>query len=382
MNDNHRKLILSNIDSLVQSTHYSIMSRECLAKQIITAVMAGNIENEGTTDNKKNDLLFRKITHRGPKAFNKLLDILKEQDFTEAHKLLANSSIPSATFRDNDVVMDADESTTYLSIQETRSLVERQISRSPTSYSKNNSFDYGTVAINTTINNDGDVVDNTQCIKSFDSELDGQSNGKPARLQLAEYDGNATFRISKLAEVRKAKEFATHPKLQVYNMKSTRRGVFFFVNIINFRDNKKRQGAEEDRENLVALFQEMRYKIFYYQDLTGWQFEQLLHDLTQSDHVKNVDSFVMCVQTHGDLSSGLTRMEFSDGSILNVENCIKKFSNIDCEALANKPKVFFFPFCRGVKSDTEQRIKRFLTSYPRDVQTDGNPGLPSFSDIL
>lgn len=73
-------------------------------------------------------------------------------------------------------------------------------------------------------------------------------------------------------------------------------------------------------------------------------------------------------------------MEFSDGAVHGVENIIKLFSNIDCEALANKPKVFFFPFCRGPNSDTERRVSRF--NKPREIETDGNPGLPSFSDIL
>lgn len=392
MNDNHRNLILSNLNTLVLSTEYAIMARECLARDIITINMHTNIEKDAKTDNQRNKLLFKKITHRGPEAFNKLVQILREQQYEAAIKILEDSPNPSATFSNDDVVMQKDpgSSSSYLSISDTRHMMERQVSQASNHSnhsSRNSSFD------------NNDVVDNSEQQqmnkleeKLAQTDLDGKLYSKPAKLKLLEYDKVANFRIANLTEVRKATHFATHPKLGVYSMKSARRGVFFFVNIINFRTNKKRRGADEDRENLVALFQDMKYKVFYYEDLTGHQFDQLLHNLIDSDHLKNVDSFVMCVQTHGDLFGTGTMMEFSDGTISSVEHCIKQFSNIDCEALANKPKIFFFPFCRGARSDTERRMKQYVKAgetpspvdeFPNNIETDGaTPGLSTFSDIL
>lgn len=57
-------------------------------------------------------------------------------------------------------------------------------------------------------------------------------------------------------------------KVSTYRMISRSRGVLFLVNIVHFdQQNKKRNGADADRDNLIALFREMGFKIFYYENL-------------------------------------------------------------------------------------------------------------------
>lgn len=57
-------------------------------------------------------------------------------------------------------------------------------------------------------------------------------------------------------------------KVTTYRMMSLNRGVLFLVNIIHFDESrKKRNGADADRDNLIALFQGMGFKIFYYENL-------------------------------------------------------------------------------------------------------------------
>jgi hypothetical protein len=74
-------------------------------------------------------------------------------------------------------------------------------------------------------------------------------------------------------EVKKSKIFGSHPKMPVYSMCSQHRGVFFLVNIIEYDGDHdgslRRNGAEQDRDNLIALFRGLEgYTIFYYEDLT------------------------------------------------------------------------------------------------------------------
>lgn len=60
-------------------------------------------------------------------------------------------------------------------------------------------------------------------------------------------------------------------KVSPYNMTSKNRGVLFLVNNIHFKYKKNapvRNGAETDRDNLIDLFRQMGFKIFYYEDLT------------------------------------------------------------------------------------------------------------------
>lgn len=360
MNDNHRKLIKHNIPKLVEMTSYDTMIRACLNKRVITDVMAGIIENDGKTDDQKNELLYEKLIHRGPNAFHKILEIFKENSYTEAIKLLSASTIPSATFSNENVVVDEN----FLSISGSTT---SNNSHSPPIISdiRNNNLFHPSLT--------GDQADAAPAART-----DGLTQSKSKKVKLEPYAQatSCTFQFDRDLQVKRAVTYGSHPKLQVYNMKSRKRGVFFFVNIINFKSKgEPRNGADKDRENLVTLFREMGYTVFYYEDLTCNEFFDLLNELRVSPYLKNIDSFVLCIQTHGNLIHNRTVMEFTDGIIAPVEDVIHLFSNTNCKYLVNKPKVFFFPFCRGDISDMEKKVRTV-------IETDGYSGVPSFSDIL
>lgn len=359
MNDNHRKLLKYNIPKLVDITNYEAMITSCLNKRIITDVMAGIIENDGKNEHQKKKLLFEKLVHRGPTAFQKLLDVLKDNNYTEAIKLLSSSTIPSATFSNECVVIDDN----YLSISGTTGTMN---SHSPPIVADIRSN-------NLEPNLSGDQADATP------AKTDGSKQSRQKSSKLEPYTESTSYSFEfKLLElqVKRAVSYGSHPKLPVYNMKTKKRGVFFFVNIINFkRKEEPRNGADKDRENLVTLFREMGFTVFYYEDLTCNEFFDLINELKTSEHVENIDSFFFCIQTHGELLQNRTMMEFTDGAIAAVEDVINIFSNTSCKSLVNKPKVFFFPFCRGGISDTEKKIGKI-------IETDGIAGVPSFSDIL
>jgi Caspase domain len=261
-----------------------------------------------------------------------------------------------------DVVVD---DTNSLSISTTKNLI-RLNSHSPNN-SNNNS---PAISDPPTINNNGleDEADANL------TRRDGPLFSKPNTIKLSPYMKTTSF-LNRNWEVKRAAHYGTNSKLQVYNMKSPKRGVFLFVNIINFKSQKTRAGAESDRENLITLFRELGYTVYYYEDLKKNEFFDLLEKMRSSDVLKGVDSFVMCIQTHGDLIYGLTYMEFADGQTDTTERVIEMFSNKNCPNLILKPKVFFFPFCRGKLSDYETKFSQ--------IQTDGAwNSVPTFSDIL
>lgn len=361
MNENHRKLILANIDQLANETDYGVILRACLEQKIITDVMADIIETDGSDDLNKNHLLFQKLTHRGPTAFMKILDILKNNQYTNAHKLLSASTIPSATFYNEDVVIDNENN---LSISRT-TRINRTNSYSPPS------------PVNINNNNGNDQADHQKTTSTEGLIL---SSLKSKKNKLSPYNEKTTFQFDMNLEVKKAAEFGTHQKLQVYSMKSKKRGLFLFINIVRFKNaDKTRGGAEKDRDNLITLFREMNFTVFYYEDLTRPEFFELMLSLKSSEYLKQVDSFICCIQTHGDLDNNRTIMEFSDGLTVGVEMVIETFSNTSCLSLVGKPKVFFFPFCRGSISDKEKKVASIIET---DGFQNGEKLVPTFSDIL
>lgn len=356
MNDNHRKLIKNNVESLIYLVDYDTMIKECLNRKVLTQIMVDIIEQDGKDEMEKKRLLLNKLIHRGPDAFRALLDICKRNNYDEALLLLSGSTNPAATPLLNGAVVVDD--TNALSISTTIRL-NRSISQ--TSPSNGNRSD-----------------ETDDAIALTDGSLFSKPKVKPQApkpLKLAPYTKKTSFQFDVNLEVKRAANYGQHHKLQVYNMKNKRRGVFLFVNIIKFKNHKDRDGADMDRENLVTLFSEMNYTIFYYEDLTRQDCYQLIENLIRSDYLKQIDSFICCFQTHGDLYQNQTVMEFSDGLTISTEYIIDKFSNVSCQTLINKPKVFFFPFCRGKISDTEKKL--FAV-----IETDGSTLVPSFSDIL
>lgn len=363
MEENHRRLIDHHMSTLIESTDYEVIRQELLAKDVLTQIMVDNIESDtkGQDEQVKLKSIYTKLKHRGPKAFQKLLEILKENSYERAYNLLSSSTVPAQSYTNVTPVVTEDNR--FVSISNTRS-TNLQRTMSNTLPSSNGHLD---------------VRNNNEEARP---QTDGSILSKKI-IKLEPYTTKTSFNIENL-EVKKAEDFGKHTLLPVYKMRSRRRGVFFFVNIIKFQDSKTdRRGAERDHDNLVTLFREMGFTIFYYENLTREQLLRLLRELVVSEYLQRIDSFVLCIQTHGDLLHGHTIMEFSDGSREYTDVIVSMFSNTDCPALVEKPKVFFFPFCRGKISDKLKNV--YLKDLPM-TETDGIAQrqflVPTFSDIL
>ncbi|CAO1410537.1 unnamed protein product [Diamesa serratosioi] len=341
MNNNERKLILSNVIDLVRTTHYKTLMKCCLEKQVLFEVMCEIIEQDGSDEHDKHTKLLEKITHRGPTAFKSLLEICKEENFCEAYKILTSNELPITSYKNS-----------FVSISESKSKLRSNNNEQPTPLRSET---------------EPEVLGCCLPRKSSDG------------LKLMPYTKVTNFHINGL-EVKRAPQFGTHPKISVYNMKSKCRGIFFLVNIIRFTNQKDRSGANADHDNLVTLFRELGYTIYYYEDLTKEKCFNLLNELIHTKEMKEVNSFVLCILTHGDSIEGRTVMEFTDGSIAFTEDIIHLFSNTNCESLVHKPKVFFFPFCRGKISDKEKQLGKAVETDGKNSQYINN--VPTSSDIL
>lgn len=194
-------------------------------------------------------MLFEKITHRGPKAFQGLVEICKS-NFVEAANLLQRKSsrlIPNAA-SDNS---DDDDGKTISIRGKKREGEEKKDKRK-----------------NRDKQNDAQLCDarppvNVDITDKSVSRADADRNVK---LELFTREVQPT----KLAvKVTKSKKYHSHKTLATYDMKSRHRGVFFLVNIINFHKKEPRNGASVDRDNLITLFRGMEFNIFYNEDITS-----------------------------------------------------------------------------------------------------------------
>ena len=189
--------------------------------------MVDNIETDTKEKEEQIKLIYRKLPHRGPLAFHKLLEILKDCHFDRAFNLLSQSTVQAKSYSNIPVVT---EDNRYLSISNTANLYRQNSTPSPRLDARNN---------------------NTP---SSPTQVDGSLQSKAKIIKLEPYTTKTSFNIENL-EVKKAEDFGKHPLLPIYSMRSKRRGVFFFANIIEFQDAKtNRRGAERDHDNMCSLF--------------------------------------------------------------------------------------------------------------------------------
>lgn len=88
--------------------------------------------------------------------------------------------------------------------------------------------------------------------------------------------------------------------------------------------------------------------------------------------------------THGERDFASFNVEFSDLQKMDVEEILSKFSNSNCDRMIGKPKIFIFPFCRGVISDPGILGRRKIESDHVGAAQSQNRAafnLPTYSDM-
>lgn len=222
-----------------------------------------------TPDRKmRHKYLLQKITHRGPKAFSTFSSILMNK-FPDAYDYFSHLE---TVYVEDDISLAR----------------SRTVGRS---HSVNNNNNTNTNGVNNSVenprdrsppktNNGNDVtlrpIEREQSPPTPLGAIGSTANGSTA-------NGSNTDDVFGLKEftlplksrhnyaVQKSTKFhglESGSKVSTYRMRSTNRGVLFLVNIVHFdQQGKKRNGADADRDNLIALFREMGFKIFYHENL-------------------------------------------------------------------------------------------------------------------
>ncbi|XP_017040489.1 caspase Dronc [Drosophila ficusphila] len=315
----HREHIRKNLDLLVKSTNYGQVAAECVRLGLLSITMLRNVEDlNGERFNMDEEdvrlemhrALFLKITKRGPTAYNLLITALKNVNCLDAAKLLESVEEPSSR-------------PPFISLN------ERKTSRKS-----------------------ADIVDT----RSPDTCEGACVSKRPINEPLGPITPFEEPIEGELREVKKSDKIHTDDVVGTYKMQSRHnRGVLLMVNIIDFRDPKrKRNGAEVDSNSLIHLFREMGFTIFAYGNMDQQQFFKILDQVTSSTYVQNTECFVMVLMTHGNRVEEIDKVEFSDGSVVDMHRIKSHFQAHISPYLVHKPKVLIFPFCRGEHPDMGQ----------------------------
>ncbi|XP_077550771.1 caspase-3-like [Haemaphysalis longicornis] len=171
---------------------------------------------------------------------------------------------------------------------------------------------------------------------------------------------------------------------EVYKMSRNPRGTCVIINNSNFgKDFPVRWGSEVDVDRAKRLFSCFHFDVKVAEDLSAVDMKRLLRQTAQDESQHKSDCLVVVMMSHG--SDGW--ILGVDGQMIHVLNDVcEEFSNVNCQALQGKPKLFFIQACQGRMTDTGHPILmdkpdtaysiRIAPHYASEDRT------PSWSDIF
>lgn len=317
MENKHREAIMSRIDTLIHCTNYEALCNECIQHNMLSRDMVLRIESLESDAETRHKKLFEKITKRGPKAFDILLKICRQQ-FPPAYTELQRGFMPPLRRSEsNDAKMNSTLNPNRVRPVSPNEVAELVATRCPEE------------AANKENNNTGADGSNY--------ELRVHATIKPPFV-VKQSTGPPTMQ----------------PWVTAYPMASRNRGVAFIINMVSFINDTlpERKGSKKDGTNLISLFQQLGFKVFYNENVTMANYTELLAKLKSSNHLP-CDCFVFYILSHGKRNEDKDgdNIFLYDASLLRVQDILVEFSSQKCAKLVGIPKLFFFSVCRGEKSD-------------------------------
>ena len=132
-----------------------------------------------------------------------------------------------------------------------------------------------------------------------------------------------------------------------YLMRSLPRGYCLIIDNWKFEDGNERIGSQKDAKDLKEMFLNHKFEVSTYENLKGNEIIELMKEASGKDHSK-FNCFAVIVMTHG--NAGV--LYGTDHKAVSIDTeIIEPFHGEKCRTLVDKPKLFIFQACRGVRED-------------------------------
>ncbi|KAK2847304.1 hypothetical protein Q5P01_010303 [Channa striata] len=128
------------------------------------------------------------------------------------------------------------------------------------------------------------------------------------------------------------------------------RVALLITNIKFTNEELNRSGAEKDEVNTEKLLTALGYEVVKHTNLTAEDIDKALVDFSKHPKLKETDSVVVVIMSHGKLGLVLG-VNWQQGGEkpdeFPVNNIYKHLGSQECPALLNKPKIIIIQACRG-----------------------------------
>ena len=170
--------------------------------------------------------------------------------------------------------------------------------------------------------------------------------------------------------------------LDKYNMNHETRGIAVVINIREYdKPNpfglEERVWSEKDVENLKRTLEYLEFEVMLLQNISAEEIKTNMQVFARSDvgHSEK-DCFLCVVMAHGSQDKITAR----DNNQISFEEIIEPIKS--CPTLINKPKLFFFQSCRGIKEMESSEMTSSLKSDPTPFFETSANKIETESDLL
>lgn len=172
-------------------------------------------------------------------------------------------------------------------------------------------------------------------------------------------------------------EFYHRFKDMAYPMCNAHRGKCYIFNVNIVHGMERRQGSEEDLQNVKALFQQLHFITDTFTNPTAKDMIDKIAEIARDPGLDQDQCIVLFFLSHGRIvpmmtKQGIIAVEYiygSDGQQVATETITEPLTNNRCPAMRGKPKLLFFQACREYSKHEFEQNSSSVT------HTDALPGL-------
>ncbi|KAK3586315.1 hypothetical protein CHS0354_019975 [Potamilus streckersoni] len=333
MNKEHREILRRSRVKIVEDLIIEEIWDKLEEKEVFTPMMIEYIKAEKTRPDQVRKLIDD-LQRRGPLAYSKFMDCLKEG----GHAHLAN-------FISNKEAEIYGRSLPYTEEQTFRtSPSEKSFQSAEPKPSQFHVQETSIIGVGDAGQNKEDARGEVEAMDN--SEDIDQNDSIP--IQNSEMEGDAIIYSVPPSSSLNVTSAGYTGRADQYKMESSPRGLVLIINNRNFWTLSCRPGTEHDGKKLGEMFVSLGFLVDEKNDLTALEISQNLENLSKYPQLATVDSLVVVILSHGKENDTVLGV---DGSVLTYNKITEPFNSKNCPVLHNKPKLFIINACRGDAED-------------------------------
>lgn len=147
-------------------------------------------------------------------------------------------------------------------------------------------------------------------------------------------------------QIMKGTEYFPPSDIVYRNISMPRGLVLIFNYCFPGHGEHERHGAKRDSFNLETLFKDMGYRVYKHENMSKSQTEQALTSTQNDPFLRIYDCLIVFILSHGKDDQVFCTASLREEDCMKLDDVRYRFTDTECPALKDKPKLFFVNFCR------------------------------------